>query len=208
MDGEAGVVHAHQEERNGVVLASVGVGAGAHPVPVGEVRRGGEHFLPIEQPAVVLALGLEAHRSGVRAGAGLGVTHREFNRGVQDLGQELGLQLVIADLDQCLADDADALADLRRAHGRQLLVEQIFVKTLAILTATLLGPGDAQPAAGGEFLHEGAALGRVAHLRHVLARYVHYVRVVILDEELIDLAQKFALLFRKLKIHDCPLGDS
>ena len=117
MDGEAGVVHAHQEERNGVVLACVGVGAGAHPVPVGEVRRGGEYFLAIEQPAVVLAFGLETHRSRIGAGAGLGIAHREFHRGVQNLGQEFGFELVVADLDQGLADDADTLADLRRAYG-------------------------------------------------------------------------------------------
>ena len=60
LDGDAGVVHGHEEERDAVVLGRLGIGAGPHPVPVGEVGRGGPGLLPVEQPPVAVAGGLAA----------------------------------------------------------------------------------------------------------------------------------------------------
>ena len=53
LDGEAGVVHRHEEQRDAEVLRDLGVGAGADPVPVGEVRRGGPDLLAGQHPAVL-----------------------------------------------------------------------------------------------------------------------------------------------------------
>ena len=96
----------------------LGVGAPAHPVPLGEVGRGGPGLLAVEDPAAVVAGGLELHGGGVGAGVGLGVADGELDLVAQDLGQELGLQLLVAVADDRLADDADALADLRAAPAR------------------------------------------------------------------------------------------
>ena len=49
-----GLVERDEEERDAVVLV-VGVGAGAEPVPLGEVGRGGPGLLAVEHPAVAVA---------------------------------------------------------------------------------------------------------------------------------------------------------
>jgi hypothetical protein len=132
------MVHGDEEEGDPVVLGGIGVSAGAHPVPVGEVGRGGPRLLPVEPPAVPVAGGLQLHGGRVRAGVGLRVADGELDLVAQDLGQELLLQLVAAVADDGLADDADALADLRTAAGSQGFVEQVLVDTLAIGAAVLL----------------------------------------------------------------------
>ena len=200
-DGEAGVVERHEEQRDAVVLGCVGVGAGADPVPLGEVRRGGPGLLAVEPPAVAVAGGLELHVGRVGAGVGLGVADGELDLVAQDLGQELGLELVGAVLDQRLADDADALADLRGAPPGQRLVEQVLVDAVALGPAVLLRPGHAQPAPLADLGHERAALGRVADLRHVLARRVHDLDGLVLVEERLDLGEELLLLLRELEVH-------
>ena len=50
-DGDVRVVHRHQEQGDPEVLGRVGIGAGTHPVPVGEVGRGGPGLLAVEAPA-------------------------------------------------------------------------------------------------------------------------------------------------------------
>src|SRR5437773_2075663 len=45
--GDAGVVHRHEGQRDALVLVG-GIGAGAEPVPVGEVGRRGPHLLAVE----------------------------------------------------------------------------------------------------------------------------------------------------------------
>ena len=97
-------------------------------------------------PSRSRALGLEPHRRRVGAGVRLAVADRELDVVAQDLREELLLQEVARLLDERLADDADALADLRAAARRERLVEQVLVDTLALGAAVLLGPGQAEPA--------------------------------------------------------------
>ena len=107
-------------------------------------------FWPLRiQPRLAVALaalGLEPHRRGVGAGVGLAVADRELDLVAQDHREELLLEEVVAVRDERLADDADALADLRAAPSGERLVEQELVDALALRAAVLLGPGHAEPA--------------------------------------------------------------
>jgi hypothetical protein len=110
--------------------------------------------------------------------------------------------------DQCLADDADALADLGGGAASERLVQDELVDALDLLTSELLGPAHPEPTLGGELLHEGASLRCVAELREVLAREVHDHRVVVLIEPLLDLLGEGLLGFGKLEIHSLLLRRS
>ena len=99
---------------------------------------------PVDAVLVGVALGLEPHRRGVGAGVGLAVADRELDVVLEDHRQELGLQVVDAVGDERLADDADALADLRAAAAGERLVEEVLVDALALGAAVLLRPGDAR----------------------------------------------------------------
>ena len=183
----------------------VGIGARAEPVPLGEVRGGGPRLLAVEDPArlavALAALGLEPHRRGVGAGVGLAVADRELHVVAQDLRQELLLQEVARLLDERLADDADALADLRAAARRERLVEEVLVDALALRAAVLLRPGQPEPAPLADLAHERAALRRVDDLRHVLPGEVEDLGIVVLVEELLDLRREGVLLGRELEVH-------
>src|SRR6185436_10300965 len=128
------------------------VGAGAEPVPLGEVRGRGPRLLAVEQPAahavLLVALRLEPHRRRVRPGVGLAVADRELDLVAQDHRQELLLEEVVAVRDEGLADDTDALADLRTAPARERLVQQVLVDALTLGAAVLLRPGHPEEPAG------------------------------------------------------------
>ena len=117
------------------------------------------------------------------------------------IGQELLLEELAAVRDQRLADDADALADLRAAARRERLVEEVLVDALALGAAVLLGPGHAEPAPLAELAHERPPLRRVDDLRHVLPGQVEDVGIVVLVEELLDLLGERLLLGRELEVH-------
>ncbi len=185
-------------------MLGVGVGAPADPVPLGEVGRGRPRLLPVEDPAPVVASGLELHGGGVGPGVGLRVADGELDLVAQDLGQELGLQPLVAVPDDRLADDADALADLRAAAAGELLVEQVLVDPLALRPPVLLGPGHAEPAPLPHRLHEGAPLGRVDDLGHVLPGHVEDLGVVVGVEEGLDLLHEGQLLRREFELHALP----
>ena len=106
--------------------------------------------------------------------------------------------------DQRLADDADALADLRRGVARERLVQDELVDPLDLLAAVLLRPRHPEPALVRELLHERAALGRVGELGEVLARRVHHDRVVIVLKPLLDFVGKRLFLRREIEVHGGP----
>jgi len=169
----------------------------------GSVR--GPRLLPVQDPtrlaAAFSALGLESHRRGVGAGVGLAVADRELDVVAQDLREELLLHLLAGFFDQGLADDADALADLRATTRRELLVEEVLVHALALGTAVLLGPRESEPAPLTQLGHERPALGRVDDLRHVLAGQIEDVGIVVFVEEADDLLFEGALLGREIEVH-------
>ena len=181
--------------------ASITRTSSAHPVPLGEVRAGGPGLLAVEPPSVAILGRLELHGGSVGSSVGLGVADGELDLVLEDLGEELLLQLVGAVSDDGLADDADALADLRPTSAGELLVEQVLIDTLSVLAAVLLGPGDAEPALLAQLGHELSALRRVDDLRHVLSRDVEDIRVIVGVEERLDLLGKGLLLIGELKIH-------
>ena len=65
LHGDAGMVKRYQEQGDARVLGGVGVGSGAHPVPLGEVGRRGPGLLAVEDPAATGLGGLELHGRGV-----------------------------------------------------------------------------------------------------------------------------------------------
>ena len=103
--------------------------------------------------------------------------------------------------DQGLADDPDALSDLRTAAPGERLVEQVLVEALAVLAAVLLGPGDPEPAPLAQLGHERAALRGVDDLGHVLAGQVEDLGILVLVEERLDLVQERDLLRGEVEIH-------
>ena len=115
--------------------------------------------------------------------------------------EELLLELVAADADERLADDPDALADLRPAPPRERFVEQELVDSFAVLPAVLLRPGDAEPPAVGQLLHERAPRGRVDDLGHVLAGDVEHVRIVVGVQEGAHVVGERTLLGGKIEVH-------
>ena len=157
-----------------------------------------------EVPSRSTARRLQLHRCRIRARVGLAVSDGELDLRVEDLGQELGFEIVAADPDERLADDADALADLRTAAARERLVQQELVDALTVLAAVLLGPGEAEPAPVGELLHERAPGWRVDDLGHVLPRDVEHLGIVVGVEELLHLFGERALLRGEIEVH-CAL---
>ena len=109
------------------------------------------------------------------------------------------MRRLVAVADDRLADDADALADLGAAPAGQLLVEQVLVDALALGAAVVLGPGHAEPAPLAQGGHEGAALGGVDDLGHVLPGQVEDVGVVVGIEEGLDLLDEGQLLRRRTR---------
>src|SRR5206468_6208414 len=108
--------------------------------------------------------------------------------------------------DQRLADDADALADLRRRVARERLVQDELVDAGDLLAAVLLRPRHSEPALRGELLHERASLLGVGELREVLARGIHHDRIVIVLKPLLDFVGKRLFLRREIEVHGVLLG--
>ena len=189
-----------RNKRDAAVLG-LGIGARPHPVPLGEVGRGGPRLLAVEPPPVSVARRLQLHRRRVGPGVGLGVPHRELDLVAQDLREELGLELLRAVTDDRLADDADALADLGTTPARQGLVQEVLVEAVALLAAVGLGPGDAQPSPPAHLGHEGSPGRGVDDLGHVLPGEVEDLGVVVLVEETLDLLDEGKLLRGELEVH-------
>ena len=107
--------------------------------------------------------------------------------------------------DQGLADDADALADLGTTTRGEGLVEDVLVDALALLTAVLPRPGDAEPALLAHLLHQRSALGCVDNLGHVLPGEVEYLGIVVGVEEGFNLGPEGLLLRGEVEVHGRPL---
>ena len=103
--------------------------------------------------------------------------------------------------DERLADDADALADLRTTARGEGLVQEELVHAFAFGSAVLLRPREAEPTPLPHCAHERASLRRVDDLRHVLAREIEDLGVVVRIEELLDFLGERALLGRELEVH-------
>src|SRR5690606_40513594 len=105
-------------------------------------------LLAVEHPAAarLVAHRAQLHVGGVGAGARLAVADRELDLAADDARQEEALQLLVAVPHDRLADDAHALARLRRAGPRQALGQQIVVDPRPLLPAVLPWPRHAEPA--------------------------------------------------------------
>ena len=208
VDGESGVVEGDEEQCDSVVLGCIGISTSADPIPLGEVRRGRPRLLAVEEPAldaVLFALGgLQLHRRRVGASVGLGVADGELDVVLEDHRQELVFEKRRSVGDQRLADDADALADLRPTATGQRLVEQVLIDAFAFGAAVLLRPREAKPALVAELLHKRPTLRGIDDLGHVLPSDVEDVGIVMSVEERLDLITERQLFGCELEIHSSP----
>ena len=92
-------VQRHQERADALVLGRVGVGAGEHDDPVGEVRAGRPHLLAVDQEVIALVLRASAEAGEVGARAGLGEALRPDFLTAEDRPQVAALLLVGAPVD-------------------------------------------------------------------------------------------------------------
>src|SRR5690606_2389755 len=113
-DLDAGLVHAHEEVGEALVLGlRLRVRPADDEAPVGPLGARGPDLLPVDHPLVALELGARLHVREVRAGPRLGVALTPDLVAREDLRQEAGLLLGRAEVDhgrpeEPLADVADA----------------------------------------------------------------------------------------------------
>ena len=151
------------------MLGRIGIGPARQPDVVGEVGDRREDLLAVDHPLVSVAHGLGLQRRQVGAGPGLGVADGELDLAGQDLGQELLLLLVGAELHDRRRHRVHRKHRHRRAGPERLVVEDELLDGGAVLAAVLLGPADAQPAVLAHLAYGFLGLG-AAHLprRHLL----------------------------------------
>ena len=201
LNGDPRMVHGHQEQGDARVLRGVRVGAGPHPVPLGEMRRGGPGLLTVEDPAPLGRSRLQPHGCRVRARLGFAVADSELHLVDENLGQKLLLEELGAMGDQGLANDADALADLGPAPGGQRLVQQVLVDPFSLLATVFGGPRNAQPPLVAQLPHQGPSLGGVDDLGHVLPGEVEHLSVVVGVKKRLDLGGEGPLLGGEVEVH-------
>ena len=108
---------------------------------------------------------------------------------------------VVTVSDQRLADDADALADLRRCVLAERFVENVLVDAFDLLTTEFLRPRHPEPSLCRKLLHEGTAFGGIGKLAEVLAVMVHDFVVMIIDQPRFDLVCEFLFFREEIKFH-------
>ena len=112
---DARLVHRHDERRDALVLGHVVVGAGQHEAPVGVVGVAGPDLVAVDDVLVAVAVGPGAQRRQVGAGVGLAEALAPALAPVDHAGQEAGLDVVAAVLEDAL----DQVAEARAAAGRR-----------------------------------------------------------------------------------------
>ena len=98
----------HEQERDALVLRHVGVGAGEHEDPVGEVAGRRPDLLAVDHPLVAVERGPAAEVAEVGAGVGLGVALAPDVLAAEDAREEVALLLLGAPLEERVADHLDA----------------------------------------------------------------------------------------------------
>ena len=148
----AGRSHVDDQHRDPAVLRPGVVRAGQHAAPARELPPGDPGLLPAEHEVVAAVLSAGSQRREVGAGVGLGEALAPDLVGGQDRRDVPAPLLVAAEAQQRRPEhvEADDVRELRRAGGRELLVDD-----------DLLG---GRPAAAAELERPGAAdvAGRVA----------------------------------------------
>ena len=160
----------HQQVGHAAVAGGVGVGAEQPEQPVAERAAGGPGLLAVEHPAaaVVVAGGPALDAGEVGAGVGLGPALAPQVLGRRHPGQEAGLLLVGAELEDGRGEQEDAvLGDpLGTARPVVLLLEDQPLPQRGAPAAVLLGPRHDRPPGLEELLLpldvQGEALRRVA----------------------------------------------
>ena len=139
----------------------VGVGAADDEAPVGPLGPRGPHLLAVDHPLAALEARARLHVREVRARVRLRVALAPDLLAGHDPRQEALLLRGRAERDAGRAEQrlAHVVEPARRARARVLLVEDHLLRERQAAAAVLLRPADAGPAARGELLLPGAALG-------------------------------------------------
>ena len=120
------LMHRHGERREPLVLGHVGIGAGQHDAPLGDVGVAGPDLVTVDDVLVAVERGGGAQRREVGAGVGFAEALAPTVTAVDQPGQEAVLDRLAA----VVADALDEVAEarLRRGAGAgQLLVDDDFV---------------------------------------------------------------------------------
>ena len=159
---DAGTIHRHDDHRDALVLARLGLGAHRHPVVGGGVGAGVPDLLAVDHPLVTVQLGARAEGRQVGTGVGLGIGDGELDLAAQDARQPRRLLLLGA-----LAQDGgrhrgDGEIHRRRARHLHLVDEEVLLDGRLPHAAEILRPPDAPPALLEEPLVERAGQRTVA----------------------------------------------
>ena len=134
-------------------FGAVGVASGQAQAPVGELGVGGPDLAPADPVAALDWHGAGAEGGQVAPGVRLAEQLAPQLCRRQDLGQEAFLLLGRPMGQQGGADqvDADAADQLGRPGPGQLFDHHVVLERSQAATAVLLGPGETDPAVGGQF---------------------------------------------------------
>ena len=140
---DARLVHRHGERGQALVLRDVGIGAGQHDAPLGDVGVARPDLVPVDDVLVAVERRRRAQRREVGPGVGLAETLAPPVAAVDEAGQEPVLDRLAA----VVADALDQVAEARlrrRAGAGQLLVDDHLVHRWELAAAVLRRPGRAR----------------------------------------------------------------
>ena len=137
------LMHRHGERGQPLVLGDVGIGAGQHDAPLGDVGVARPDLVPVDDVLVAVERRRGAQRREVGPGVGLAEPLAPPVAAVDEPGQEAVLDRLAA----VMADPLDQVAEARlrrRAGAGQLLVDDHLVHGRQLAAAVLRRPGRAR----------------------------------------------------------------
>ena len=164
-NGDAGLIHAEQEEADAVVLGHVGIRPHKAEDPVGVVGAGGPDLLAIDHEVVALVLRPGTKGGEVRPGTGFRVALAPPDLSPGDAGQVTDLLVLGAVFEKGRPDHRGAHAGNRRAdlQGAHLLEQRDELLLVEPRATVFLRPGR----------HGEAALGAAIDPQPLVVRHRH-----------------------------------
>ena len=201
-DADARGVHGDQEHRDALVLGHVGVGAGGEPDVVGVAGQAGEDLGAVDDVLVTVAHGPGGQRCEVGARVRLGVADTEVDLPGQDLGEEVLLLLLRAEVHDGRAHGVDGQHGHGCAAAHGLVEEDELFNGRATLATPLGWPADAEPAVASHLLDDLAHHGADAACPRELFLELRGQQVLVVGAQL---ALEPLLLLGKGNLHGVSL---
>ena len=180
------------------MLGRVGVGAGHQVDMAGVVGRGCVHLLAVDHEVVPVSHCPALETRQIGSGLWFGESKGQRNLSANKSGKQ-GFLLFFSSSSEDRWGAAACPADADADPG-ELLLDDVLVDTAAVLAAVFLGPTDADPSLGGNFLAQVPHQRTLAHLVGILDLTPDVFVHVLLDEPL-DLVSKGLLFGCVSKLH-------